>query len=96
MYDLTSFLSTISAGSASFVAILGGLIAQKVIEINNGRTAVEEEISLWAKCVRSCPTKIEENSKCFILILLGYRYYSALSECFNNYTRRKYDDKYDE
>ena len=44
MYDLTSFLSTISAGSASFVAILGGLIAQKVIEINNGRTAVEEEI----------------------------------------------------
>ena len=44
MYDLTSFLTTISAGSASFVAILGGLIAQKVIEINNGRTAVEEEI----------------------------------------------------
>ena len=53
-------------------------------------------LSLWAKCVRSCPTKIEENSKCFILILLGYRYYSALSECFNNFTRRKYDDKYDE
>ena len=44
LYDLTSFLTTISAGSASFVAILGGLIAQKVIEINNGRTAVEEEI----------------------------------------------------
>ena len=44
MYDLTSFFTTISAGSASFVAILGGLIAQKVIEINNGRTAVEEEI----------------------------------------------------
>lgn len=44
MYDLTSFLTTISAGSASFVAILGGLIAQKVIEINNGRTAVVEEI----------------------------------------------------
>lgn len=44
MYDLTSFLTTISAGSASFVAILGGLIAQKVIEINNGRSAVEEEI----------------------------------------------------
>ena len=44
MYDLTSFLTTISAGSASFVAILGGLIAQKVIEINNERTAVEEEI----------------------------------------------------
>lgn len=44
MYDLTSFLTTISAGSTSFVAILGGLIAQKVIEINNGRSAVEEEI----------------------------------------------------
>ncbi len=44
MYDLTSFLTTISAGSASFVAILGGLIAQKVIDINNERTAVEEEI----------------------------------------------------
>ena len=44
MYDLTSFLTTISAGSASFVAILGGLIAQKVIEINNERAAVEEEI----------------------------------------------------
>lgn len=33
-----------SAGSASFVAILGGLIAQKVIEINNEKAAVEEEI----------------------------------------------------
>lgn len=44
MFDLTSFLTTISAGSASFVAILGGLIAQKAIDINNERTAVEEEI----------------------------------------------------
>ena len=44
MYDLTSFLSTISAGSASFAAILGGMIATKVIEINNTRFAVEEEI----------------------------------------------------
>ncbi len=44
MYELTSLLTTMSAGSASFVAILGGLIAQKVIEINNGRAAIEEEI----------------------------------------------------
>lgn len=44
IYDLTSILTTISAGSASFVAILGGLIAQKVIEINNENAAVAEEI----------------------------------------------------
>ena len=44
MYDLTSVLTTISAGSASFVAILGGLIAQKVIDLSNEKNAIEEEL----------------------------------------------------
>lgn len=49
MYDLTSFLTTISAGSASFVAILGGLIAQKVIEISNERSAIEEDLKEFSE-----------------------------------------------
>lgn len=37
---LLLFLTTISAGSASFAAILGGMLATKVIEINNKRFTV--------------------------------------------------------
>ena len=44
MYDLTSMLTTISAGSASFVAILGGLIASKLLSINGERESVKESM----------------------------------------------------
>ena len=44
VYDLTSLLTTVSAGSASFIAIIGGLIATKLIDINNQRAAVDEEM----------------------------------------------------
>ena len=49
MSDSISLLTTISAASASFVAILGGLIAQKLIEINNDRTALTEQLSILEK-----------------------------------------------
>ena len=74
MYDLTSFLTTISAGSASFAAILGGMIATKVIEINNTRFAVEEEIKeltekreFYEKDLQRISTaRSEDHAICFI------------------------------
>ena len=52
IYDLTTLLSTIAATSASFVAILGGFIASKLISISSDRNGVikrlqdiDEEIS---------------------------------------------------
>ena len=39
-YELTSVLTTISAASASIVAILGGFIASKLISISGERNAV--------------------------------------------------------
>lgn len=44
MYDLTSFLTTISAAAASFVAILGGFIASKLLSISGEREMVEENL----------------------------------------------------
>lgn len=44
MYDITSILITISAASASFVAILGGLIASKLLSISGERDAVNENL----------------------------------------------------
>lgn len=42
-YDLTLF-STIASASASFVAIIGGFIASKLIAINADRSAVDDRI----------------------------------------------------
>ncbi len=72
MYDLTSFLTTISAGSASFVAILGGLIAQRVIEINNERVAIEEEIN-----------EITEQKKLLENLFTKYKTYIAEDEAIS-------------
>lgn len=44
-YELTSFLTTVAASSASIVAILGGFIASKLISINSDRDAVLSQIS---------------------------------------------------
>ena len=51
-YDLTSFLTTVAASSASIVAILGGFIASKLISISSERSnvidklkAIEKELS---------------------------------------------------
>ena len=50
-YDLTAFLTTVAASSASIVAILGGFIASKLITISGERDAllvklnsIEEEL----------------------------------------------------
>lgn len=54
MYDLTSVLTTIAACSASIVAILGGLIASKLLALNAEReesetrlSEIDEEISFY-------------------------------------------------
>lgn len=44
-YELTTLLTTIAASSASFVAILGGFIASKLISISGEREAVLTRIS---------------------------------------------------
>lgn len=44
-YDLTSLLTTISSASASFIAILGGLVASKLLTISSERDAVLAKIS---------------------------------------------------
>ncbi|MCD7723964.1 MAG: hypothetical protein LUI12_00160 [Clostridiales bacterium] len=43
-YDLTSFLTTIAAASASIVAILGGFIASKLISLSSERSAAIERL----------------------------------------------------
>lgn len=43
-YELTSILITISAASASFVAILGGFIASKLLSINGDRDSIINNI----------------------------------------------------
>ena len=45
IYDLTSLLTTISSASASFIAILGGLVASKLLTISSERDAVLTNIS---------------------------------------------------
>lgn len=45
MYDLTSVLTTIAACSASVVAILGGLIASKLLALNAEREESETRLS---------------------------------------------------
>lgn len=42
--ELTSLLTTIASASASFVAILGGFIASKLIAVNGERDAVESRL----------------------------------------------------
>lgn len=44
-YDLTSLLTTISSASASFVAILGGLVASRLLTITSERDSVLSKIS---------------------------------------------------
>ncbi len=44
-YDLTAFLTTVAASSASIVAILGGFIASKLITISGEREAVLEKLN---------------------------------------------------
>ena len=43
-YDLTSLLITISAASASFSAILGGIIGSKLLSINGDRDINSQKI----------------------------------------------------
>lgn len=45
MYDLTNVLSTIAGCSASIVAILGGLIASRLIALNTERNEAEDRIA---------------------------------------------------
>ena len=43
--ELSAFLTTIAGSSASFVAILGGFVASKLITINGERDAVDNRLN---------------------------------------------------
>ena len=44
IYDLTTLLTTIASISASFVAILGGFIASKLISISENRSSTLDKL----------------------------------------------------
>ena len=46
MYDLTVLLTTIAAASASFIAILGGLVANKLLSINGERDLLLDKMAI--------------------------------------------------
>ena len=46
MYDLTVLLITIAAASASFIAILGGLVASKLLSINGERDLLLDKMAI--------------------------------------------------
>ena len=68
MYELTSFLTTIAAASASFVAVLGGFIASKLISIDSERSEnldrikeIDEEIEYRTQNMNSRQQEIDED-----------------------------------
>lgn len=80
MYELTSFLTTIAAASASFVAILGGFIASKLISIDSERNEnlnrikdIDEEIEHRTENLNARQQEIdEEDATDFIFNNFGY------------------------
>ena len=80
MYDLTSFLTTIAAASASFVAILGGFIASKLISIDSERNEnidrikeIDEEIEHRTENMNARQQEIDEDDATgFIFDNFGY------------------------
>ena len=74
-YDLTAVLTTIAAASASFVAILGGFIASKLIAISGEREEnvnrladIDEEIAYRTEVLEAAQQEnTEEDALCFVL-----------------------------
>lgn len=62
-YDLTAFLTTVVASSASIVAILGGFIASKLITISGEREAVLEKLNSIEEELRFKTTERESRQK---------------------------------
>lgn len=67
VYELTTVLTTIAAASASFVAILGGFIASKLIAISGERAAairklndIDEEIAHRTRVLESAQKENDE------------------------------------
>ena len=75
VYDLTTVLTTIAAASASFVAILGGFIASKLIAVNGEREEtinrladIDEEIAYRTGVLEVAQQEnTEEDALCFVL-----------------------------
>ena len=59
MYDLTVLLTTIAAASASFIAILGGLVASKLLSINGERDLLLDKIAINKSKANFLKEKIE-------------------------------------
>ena len=75
VYDLTTVLTTIAAASASFVAILGGFIASKLISVSSEREDtinkledIDEEIAYRTKVLEAAQQEnTEEDALRFVL-----------------------------
>ena len=73
-YDLTTFLVAIISATASLVAILGGLIASKLLNINNERQLVKEQLLEITSDIQQVTNELgklndfknTEDSLCFI------------------------------
>lgn len=60
-YDLTSFLQTVAAASASIVAIVGGLIASRLITINTERNEIQARLSEVETEIAVIKTEVERD-----------------------------------
>lgn len=60
-YDLTSFLQTVAAASASIVAIIGGLIASRLITINTERNEIQARLSEVETEIAVIKTEVERD-----------------------------------
>ena len=73
-YDLTPFLTTVAAASASIVAILGGFIASKLIAINGERNAILDKLNSIDEELRykqdDCEARKRENDSNDALVFI--------------------------
>ena len=62
-YDLTAFLTTVAASSASIVAILGGFIASKLISISGEREVLLDKMNSVDEELRFKKAELEKRQK---------------------------------
>lgn len=63
MYDLSNALTTIASCSATFAAIIGGLIANKAISDSSEKGAIERQLKQIDAEINSHDTRIDELSR---------------------------------
>ena len=92
-YDLTSLLITISAASASFSAILGGIIGSKLLSINSERDInnqkiddLTDELILKVECRDHFDYRVNADDACLFIIENMREFYQGkkLEEVYSN------------